>query len=225
MSRRLRNQLPRTRCVLPTGFSVFHPAYLPPSLRRQIRNRFDRRGIFLNIPYAADYSKLEIAIISTVTAYGLNPVMAKQRVRFDIRFVRILEMVTTCAFGFTDLSYPTRMNMPLELGLMLALGKNSFIAGKRRYSAHASISDLNLGDIRYHEGRPRDLIRDFSRWIETNCSRKRITLKELIERYETFMELRKYLGVEEFDRLSPQEIFEVLQSARRRFKLRIVGRV
>jgi len=224
MPRRPQEQLPRTRCVIPAGFSVFHPAYLPPSLRRQIRSRFDRRGIFLNIPYASRYSKLEIAIISTATAYGLNPVMAKQRIRFDVRFVRILEMIATCPFGFTDLSYPERMNMPLELGLMLALGKNSFIASKRRYSAHASISDLNLGDIRYHQGRPRDLIGDFSRWIEANCSHTRITMKELLERYEAFMGLRRYLGVEEFDRLSPQQISEVLHSARRRLKLRVVGR-
>ena len=216
--------MPRSPCIVPSGFSVFHPAYLPPSLRRQIIRRFDRQGIFLNIPYAAMYSKLEIAIISTATAYGLNPVMAKQRARFEARFIRILEMITSCAFGFTDLSYTNRMNMPLELGLMLALGKNSFIASRRRYSAHSYISDLNLGDICYHEGRPRDLIGEFSRWIESNCSRKRIAIGELMKRYETFVELRKFLGPEAFDRLYPQDISELLESARKRGRLRVVGK-
>lgn len=219
-----RNRLPRTLCVIPAGFFVNHPAYLPPALRQRIKRQFDRRGIFLNVPYAQRYTKLEIAIISTATAYGLNPIMSKQRSRFETRFTRILEMIASCAYGFTDLSYSKRMNMPLELGLMLALGKNSFITSRRRYSGLVSISDLNLGDISYHEANPRTLIRDFSRWIETNCSRRRIPTRDLLQRYEAFMDLRKYLGPEEFDRLSPQDISKMLRIASRQLGLRLGGR-
>ena len=118
--------------TLPARCSVRHPAYLPASLRRQIRTRFDPRGIFLNIPYAPRYTRFELAIVSTATAYGLRPVLAKQQ--FDVRFKRILEMIMSCAFGFTDLSYEKRMNMPFELGIMVALGKDCFVVSQRRYS-------------------------------------------------------------------------------------------
>jgi len=98
-----------------------------------VKRRFDRRGIFINIPYTPRYSRLEIAIISTATAYGLTPRMAKQRSTFEARFRRIWEMILTCAYGFTDLSYTRRLNIPLELGLLLALGKNCFITSRRQY--------------------------------------------------------------------------------------------
>jgi hypothetical protein len=41
--------------------------------------------------------------------------MAKQRSTFEARFRRIWEMILTCAYGFTDLSYTRRLNIPLEL--------------------------------------------------------------------------------------------------------------
>ncbi len=162
--------------------------------------------------------------MSTATAYGLVPVMAKQRSRFEVRLRKLLELIYSCGFSLTDLSYSDRMNMPLELGVMLAVGKNCFIVSKRRYSALRSVSDLNLGDIAYHEGQPRRLIRDFANWIEHNCSRRRISLGELEARYEAFVRLRKFLGRDEFDRRSPQEIAAMLKAVRSRLNLRLVGR-
>ncbi len=189
----------------------------------QARCSFDRERIFLNIPYAPRYTKFELAIMSTATAYGLVPVMAKQRPPFEVRLKRILEMIYSCAFGLTDLSYSDRMNMPFELGVMLAVGKNCFIVSKRRYRALKSISDLNLGDVFYHEGQPGRLIRDFATWIEHNCTRRRVPLQELKARFEAFVSLRKYLGQDEFDRRSPQEIAAMLNAVRSRLNLRLVG--
>lgn len=213
----------QARFALPVGCSVRHPAYLAPALRRQIKKRFDARGIFLNIPYAARYTRLELAVIATATAYDLRPVLAKQHVVFDVRFKRILELITSCAFGFTDLSYEKRMNMPFELGIMIAMGKDCFIVSRRKYSGLASISDLSLDDIHYHEGDPVKLVKGFSRWIESNCSRKRPRVDDLIERYGAFVRLRRALGRDDFDRMAPQEIVETLAGARRFFGVRIVG--
>lgn len=214
----------RVSCAFPVGCSVRHPAYLPPSLRLQIKKRFDPRGIFLNIPYSARYTRLELAIIATATAYDLRPVLAKDHVVFDVRFKRILELITTCAFGFTDLSYEKRMNMPLELGIMLALGKDCFIVSRRRYSGIASVSDLNLGDIHYHEGDPVKLVKSFSRWIESNCSEKRPRVADLVERFHAFVRLRRALGKDDFDRIPPHAIAEAEVGARRIYGVRIVGR-
>ena len=208
------SRLPAVRCRIPIGFSDFHPCYLPPTTRHRIHRSFNRRGIFLNIPYAERYTALEVAIISTATAYGLRPVMAKQRVVFEERFRRIWTMILGCPYAFTDLSYVRRMNMPLELGLILALGKNCFITSDRRYQALRSISDLNLGDIHYHQRRPRRLIADFSAWIEANCTRVRIPLRFLIARFRAVSWLRlEHLGIDEFDRLDPMNISDVLDAA------------
>jgi hypothetical protein len=192
-----------------------------PQARGRIRRHFDRRGIFINIPYAEAYTSLELAIISTATAYGLTPKMARQRAAFEVRFRRIWEMILNCAYGFTDLSYVTRMNMPLELGLMLALGKNCFITGRARYSGLRSISDLNLGDIHYHEGRTLRLITDFSRWIEQNCSRRHIEISKLVNRFRVVTWMRDYLGSNEFDRLTPTELSAMVRSAENRLGLRL----
>ena len=214
MPRPPQHRLPRTQYFVPVGFTHFHPCHLNAADRARIRRRFNPRGIFLNIPYAAAYTQLELATISTATAYELTPMMARQRDTFEIRFRRIWEMILSCAFGFTDLSYTTRLNMPLELGLMLASGKTCFIASRRRYGALARISDLNLGDIHYHEGRPRRLIAGLSHWIEQHCSHRRIEVERLVNRFKAVVWLREWhLGPEEFDRLPPEAISAVLRTA------------
>ena len=98
-----------------------------------MRNRIRRThrtgaGIFLNIPYSNRYSSFEVAIISTVTAYGLIPRMARERVGLEIRAQKIFELILSCDYGVTDLSYQRRMNMPLELGLLLALAKRLLLS-------------------------------------------------------------------------------------------------
>ena len=112
-----------------------------------------------------------MAIISTTASYGLIPVMARQQITTRMRLQKIVELILTCNYGLTDLSYVKRMNMPLELGLLLAFGKITYIASRKTYGALRSISDLNFADIEYHEGSERKLIASLSRWIEQNCSK------------------------------------------------------
>jgi len=210
------------RLVLPSWIPPDQPLYLNQAIRRRIRRDFDPAGIFLNIPYSNRYSNLEVAIISTVTAYGLTPRMARERSRTEARLLKIAELILTCTYGFTDLSYVTRMNMPLELGLLLAFGKETFIASQRRYGALRTISDLNFSDIHYHEGRIRKLIVALSRWIEQNCSRKRLTTETLLQRYRRLRLLRQSLG-DDFDRLRPQEISRLLGVVEDEFDMRLTG--
>ena len=175
------------------------------AIRRRICAAYDRHGIFLNIPYSERYSKLEVAIISTVTAYDLTPKMARQRLRLEVRLLKIVEMMLTCRYALTDLSYVKRMNMPLELGLLLAFGKENYITSRQPYGAVKSVSDLNFCDIHYHRGSVRELIAGLSRWIEQNCSRKRFSTKSLFERYRRWWKIREDLG-RDFDKLAAQEI-------------------
>ncbi|MFQ5802328.1 MAG: hypothetical protein ACE5JQ_05450 [Candidatus Methylomirabilales bacterium] len=212
----------RSRLILPFWIPPDQPLYLNQTIRRRIRREFDPAGIFLNIPYSKRHSSLEVAIISTVTAYGLMPRMARERLRMEVRLLKITELMLTCNYGFTDLSYMTRMNMPLELGLLLAFGKETFVASRKRYSALRTISDLNFSDIHYHEGRPRKLILALSRWIEQTCSKKRLTTETLLQRYRRLRQLRESLG-EDFDRLKPEEITKLLGVAEDEFQMKLAG--
>lgn len=215
-------RLSRRRPILPSWISSDQPLYLNPAIRRRISHRYNPRGIFLNIPHSDRYTKLEIAIVSTVTAYGLTPRMARERLRTEVRFLKIIELMLTCAYGFTDLSYLTRMNMPLELGLLLAFGKETFVASHGRYTALATISDLNFTDIHYHDGGIRRLVVALSRWIEQTCSRKRIRTGTLLQRYRQLRRLRSALG-DDFDRLRPEEISKLLGVAKDEFRMQLAG--
>lgn len=203
--------------ALPVWIPSAHPLYLNREIRRRIRREFHPRSVFLNIPYSERFRNLEVAILSTVTAYGLRPRMARERNRLEVRLQKIFELILSCPLGINDLSYSSRLNMPLELGLMLALGKESFVMSGRRYAALRHISDLNFCDIHYHEGRVRNLIVGLSRWIEQNASRKRLRTDTLMERYRRFQRIRKKLG-EDFDRIRPDEIVALLPITRDEYK-------
>jgi hypothetical protein len=149
--------------------------------------------------------------------------MAKQRARFEVRLKKIVEMIYSSGFGLTDLSYTKRLNLPFELGLMLALGKNCFIVSRQPYSAIRSLSDLNLGDIAYHGGDPLSLIRQLAGWIEENCSNRHIANATLYSRFQVFLRLRRILRPDEFDRLSPQQITEMFRSWQRRRHATLIG--
>ena len=188
-----------------------------------MRNRIRRThrtgaGIFLNIPYSNRYSSFEVAIISTVTAYGLIPRMARERVGLEIRAQKIFELILSCDYGVTDLSYQRRMNMPLELGLLLALGKETFVVTERKYDALRSISDLNFGDIHYHGGSVWNLIRLLSHWMEQTCSKRHVGTESLVQRYRRTLRVRHLLGPD-FDRHLPDVISGLLLVAEDEFRM------
>jgi hypothetical protein len=114
------------------------------------------------------------------------------------------------------------MNMPLELGLLLAFGKETFVTSGKRYGALKTISDLNFADIHYHENQVGRLIQGLSLWIEETCSSKRIAHDTLLRRYKRLRQIRRVLGPD-FDRLYPQEVSDLLGVARDEFKLMLPG--
>jgi hypothetical protein len=117
--------------LIPDWFPDHHPFYLPASVAARVERDFNPARIFLNIPYAAKYSSLEVAVLSTATAYDLEPIMSKEKLRLEVRMRKIVELILSSRFGFTDLTYSRRMNMPFELGLLLAWGKETFVISSR----------------------------------------------------------------------------------------------
>jgi hypothetical protein len=208
----------RRQCLLPSWIPQEQPFYLNKRIVGRISQEYDPTGIFLNIPYGKEYLPLELSVISTVTAYGLRPRKASERVRMEVRMLKILEMICACRFGLTDLSYERRMNMPFELGILLTLGKETFVTSRKSYRALRTISDLNFGDIRYHGGGVRKLIIHLSRWIEQNCSQKRLSTEYLLRRYRRVRRIQRELQ-EDFDRLTPEQLSKLIPFAEEQFQM------
>lgn len=124
----MRRRQHRPKPLIPDWFPSSHPLNLPQSARRAIARDFNPDAVFLNIPYSRRYTNLEVAMISTLTAYGLVPQMAKTRVGLEVRLHKIAALMLGCGYGVTDLTYVRRMNMPLELGVLLAWSKHTFVA-------------------------------------------------------------------------------------------------
>ncbi len=186
------------RRLIPSWIPPDQPLYLGPRVRRRIRTQFDRKAMFLNIPYAKSYSDFEIAIISTVTAYGLIPRMAKERLRTENRLLKIVELILSCQYGLADLSYATRLNIPFELGLLMSFAKETLVICREPYAAIRALSDLNSSDANCHHGSIRRLIIMVSRWIEQVCIERRHTTQSLFRRYKRLQLIRRKLG-EDFE--------------------------
>ena len=91
----------RPKPLIPNWFPSSHPLNLPGSVRRSIGREFNPDAVFLNIPYARRYTNLEVAMISTLTAYGLIPRMAKTRVGLEVRLHKIAALMLGCGYGVT----------------------------------------------------------------------------------------------------------------------------
>ena len=207
----------RPQILVPAWIGADHPFHLNQSVKKRIYRDYNHKGIFLNVPYSKGYLPLELSIVSTATAYGLRPRKATERVRMEVRMLKILEMICACRFGLTDLSYEKRMNMPLELGILLAFGKETFVTSRKTYGALRTVSDLNFGDIRYHGGSVRKLIIQFSRWIEQTCSSKRLSTDYLLRRYRRVRRIQSELR-EDFDRLTPEQLTKLIGIAEEEFQ-------
>jgi hypothetical protein len=206
--------------LIPNWCHPNHPLHFSNDIRRLIRKEHSPYGIFLNIPYSQRYTKFEIAVLATVTAYGLIPRMAKQESGLSVRLHKIARMMLSCELAFTDLTYVKRLNMPFELGILLAWGKDNFVVSAARYESLQRISDLNFGDIHYHERSVEKLIKSLSAWLKEHYPGKAITLSELLQRYRRWQEIKRELG-RDFDQLSPQEIDKMLKIAQDEYKMKL----
>jgi hypothetical protein len=209
--------------LIPGWLADHHPFYVSPATAERVRRGFRSDRIFLNIPYASKYSNLEVAVLSTATAYGLDPHMAKERSRLEVRMRKIVELMLTCNYGFTDLSYADRMNMPFELGVLLAWGKETFVVTSHPTRTIKALSDLNFGDIEFHRGTVKLMIEKFSRWIERTATTKRLTAGTLLTRYRRWQVIRRSLG-SDFDRLTPAQLADLVGAAEDEFSLKFSER-
>src|SRR5580658_5029138 len=88
------------------------------------------RSVFINCPYDPGFADLFHAIVFTVIAFGFVPRSARESEgEAETRIDRISETLAQCKYSIHDLSRFTgegtgnlaRFNMPLELGIAIAL--------------------------------------------------------------------------------------------------------
>lgn len=145
--------------------------------------------------------------------------MAKEEIGLSVRLHKIARMILSCGYGFTDLTYVKRMNLPFELGLLLAWGKDTFVASAMPYQSLRTISDLNFGDVFYHQRSVHRLINGVASWLRQHYSEKQFSLAVLLERYRRWQRIRKAVG-RDFDNLTPEQIGKMIEIAKEEFKLR-----
>ena len=137
-----------------------------------------RDSVFLNVPYDSQYSKLYLAQIAGLCAFGLEPRATLEVPGGERRLDRIFDLMTSCRYSLHDLSRveldraapaTPRFNMPFELGLLLGWRKSRprrthtwFVFESRLRRLQKSLSDLDGTDPLIHDGTVRGVFRELS---------------------------------------------------------------
>ncbi len=154
--------------------------------KRKPRTKRRPKSVFLNIPYDRSFTRLYIAYIAAVAAFGFIPKATLQIPASRRRLDRILSLISSSDYSLHDLSRvqldltaprTPRFNMPFELGLTVALQKSKItrhswiVLESHPHRLLKSLSDLNGTDPFIHSGTVRGLLRELSS-IFVRTSRK-----------------------------------------------------
>jgi hypothetical protein len=143
--------------------------------KRVPRFQKPRADVFLNIPYDKQFQHLCLAYICGLSAFGLVPRATLEIPSGARRLDRILKLIRNCQYSIHDLSRveldtkwpPTpRFNMPLELGLCVALATTAgkrhawFVCESRLRRLSKSLSDMDGTDAHIHSGSVNGVFRE-----------------------------------------------------------------
>jgi hypothetical protein len=138
--------------------------------------------VFINCPFDDSYAPILQAIVFAIFACGYRSRCAlEDNDGADLRFSKLMQMITKCDFGVHDLSRTEisrttatpRFNMPFELGMFLGAKnfggprqrtKRALVLAESREKWAPSISDLAGVDPTFHANDPSKVIqavRDF----------------------------------------------------------------
>jgi len=139
----------------------------------EILKNYDRRRVFLDIPYAR-YKRFEHAICSTLIAHNLTPVLGREKITSKERICKLCVSILSCKYGIADVSYPT-LNVPFELGLLLAYNKPTALLCQKRHWIPKHFSDMQWSDsiVSYSMDKEK-LMWGLSKWISGGDIKERI---------------------------------------------------
>ena len=141
------------------------------------------KSVFINCPYDSEFEDLFLAIVFTVVSLGFVPRSARESEgRADTRISRIADAIANSKYSIHDLSRFTgqgvenlaRFNMPLELGVAVALRHerqgsmkphNWLVLVPGGYLYQKFVSDLAGFDPSQHELTATSVIREVYSWL------------------------------------------------------------
>jgi hypothetical protein len=141
------------------------------------REKSDRPGVFLNIPYDEQFTDLFLAYMAGIKAYGLVPRATLEIPGGARRLDRIAELILSCTYSIHDLSRveldltppaTPRFNMPFELGLAVAFhwhpntNHTWFVLESQKWRVQKSLSDINGSEVYIHQGTPEGVFRELA---------------------------------------------------------------
>jgi hypothetical protein len=129
--------------------------------------------LFLNVAYVRAHNDLILGYIAASTCYGLTPILLTEQPTSNLRLIRLRELILSCDYSLHDLSYlklervnewrVPRFNMPMELGMALALKplETLWIFEAEPHRLWVSTSDVAGIDPRIHGGEAEGVFREF----------------------------------------------------------------
>jgi hypothetical protein len=167
------------------------------------------KSVFINCPYDDEFAPLFDAIVLTVAARGFTPRSARETGgTADPRIVRIARGLMTSRYSIHDLSRfqgegvdnLARFNMPLELGMALAVRfmkdgsgtEHNWVSLLPAGGAHEKfVSDLVGYDMREHDGQPSTVIKRVAGWLteQPDFTAPTPTAKTILDSFEPFRAL------------------------------------
>jgi hypothetical protein len=151
--------------------------FLPRGREDKMPKKNFSNNVFINIPFDDEYLDLRNALIFAIYDSGFVPRCALEEDNgANVRVDKIIKLIERSKYGVhdicrTELDKKTklpRFNMPLELGVFLGAksfgsakhkGKNCLILDHKPHRYQSFISDISGHDIRSHNNKPDDLIK------------------------------------------------------------------
>ena len=177
------------------------------------------KSVFINCPYDPGFVDLFHSIVFTVVAHGFVPRSAKEsEASGDPRIDRIASALAESKYSIHDLSRFTgggvdnfaRFNMPLELGIAIALR----YAGRRTVRVHnwqvlvaggyayqRFVSDLAGFDPSMHDMTVTSIVRVVSSWLrrQPDAATPAPSARAVLAAYEDFRSQVEHLSQEALD--------------------------
>lgn len=177
------------------------------------------KSVFINCPYDPGFADLFHSLVFTVVAHGFSPRSAREsEASADPRIDRIASALAESKYSIHDLSRFTgegvdnfaRFNMPLELGMAIALRYAGRETGRVHnwqvlvadgYAYQRFVSDLAGFDPSLHDMTVTSIVRVVSAWLRQQPEAEAATpsARAVLAAYEDFRKQVEHLRQEALD--------------------------
>lgn len=161
-------------------------------LKSNIEREFSEKNVFLDIPYS-NYDDCEKALRELLNEFGLDPIVAKDKLTSNAVLCKVCKLVKTCKYGITDISSASN-SVSYEYGLMHGLGMKVCLLLRTKCEKFSDIHGLE--HVSY------DDLRSFriavSKWILENVEGvEQSKVKRIIQEEESLLKEKGELPLQD----------------------------